>query len=114
MSNEVRGSSLSRYKTAENSRQPASLRPIRLHCLGVFDQPNCGCQLWVLKGRGQSRHRLRPCDPRRNFEDFLSQMIDPLQQTAAASNENSFAHVIDKRFLIKRAFEQLECLTDTE
>ena len=38
----------------------------------------------------------------------------PLQQTASAGDEDSFADEIDKGFLIERAFKQLECFAHAQ
>src|SRR5438067_1105434 len=107
-------SSYSWQKTAENATESAPLRPLRLDCLRVFDQPNGGRKLWVLKSGGQSRHGLGMRDPRWNFKNFLSQIVDPTEKTAPASNEDSFADEIDEGFFVNRTFEKLEGFADSQ
>jgi len=47
-------------------------------------------------------------DAGRQLEDFLRQMIDPVQVAASAGDENSFADVVDKRLFFELPLEQLE------
>ena len=47
-------------------------------------------------------------DVRRHFENLLGQMIDAVQETASAGDENTFADVIDERFFVEPALEQLK------
>ena len=47
-------------------------------------------------------------DARRQFEDFLGEMIDPIQVAASAGDEDTFADVIDEWFFLELALEQLE------
>ena len=45
---------------------------------------------------------------RGQFENFLGEMVDPVQMTAPAGDENAFADVIDERFFLELSLEQLE------
>ena len=46
--------------------------------------------------------------PRRQFENFLGEMVDPVQMTAPAGYENAFADVIDERFFLELSLQELE------
>ena len=49
-------------------------------------------------------------DPRRNFKNFLGQIINATNQAASTGDEDAFADKIDERFFLQRPPEQLECL----
>src|SRR5947199_23524 len=52
---------------------------------------------------------------RRHFENLSGQMIDPAQQTASASDENSPADIIDERILLDSEHAALlYCAVDVE
>src|SRR5262249_57021812 len=78
--------------------------------VGVLEQADRGRELRILGGRGQASELLRMSDTRRHFENLARQMIDPIQQTASAGNENSSAHIIDERFFFDCALEQFKNL----
>jgi hypothetical protein len=44
-------------------------------------------------------------NPRRQFENFLGEMIDPGQMAAAAGDENAFTDVIDVRLFLELALQ---------
>ena len=48
---------------------------------------------------------------RRHFKNFLGQIFYPVEQTAAAGDENAGADVIDERFIGQLALEQVEYFT---
>ena len=57
---------------------------------------NCG---------GQAGHCLGVRDMRGHFENFFREIIDAIEKTASAGDENTVAEVIDEWFFIEPAFE---------
>src|SRR6266513_2654784 len=106
-------SSDSGEKPAENSSDAAP-RTIDLHGLRVFEQTDRGRKLRVLNCGCQPGQCLRVRDVRRHLKDFTGKVIDPVYQTAAASNENARAGVVNERFFFERALEQLESFTQAQ
>src|SRR2546428_9236826 len=87
----------------ENPAEAAAWRMVDLYCLRIFDQSNRSRKLRIFESGCQARHHPGVGDTRRQFENFLSQMIDAAQVTASAGNENSFADVINERFFFELA-----------
>src|SRR5205807_5725959 len=88
--------------------------PINLDRLRILDQPDRGGKLRIFESRGQSGHGLGMSDPCRQFEDLLGQMIDSVQMAAAAGDENAFADVVDERFFLQLALQELECFAQPQ
>ena len=69
---------------------------------------------------GFSKALVRPdmvwacADPRRNAENVFRQIVDSVEQTAAAGDENAFAEVVEERFLFERALEELKSLAQPQ
>ena len=51
---------------------------------------------------------------RGQLENFFSEMIDAVEKTASAGDENAGAQVTDKWFLIEPAFEELESFSQAQ
>ena len=79
-----------------------------MHHLCELDQADrCG-ELRVFHRRGDARRALRARQACRQFENFRGEMIDAIEKTASASDENAGADIVEIRFLVQPAFEQLE------
>src|SRR6266403_2917422 len=89
-------SSHSAKKSSEDAADAAPRLTIGLHSLCIFDQANRRRELRIFKRRSQPGHRLRVRDACRHFKNISGQMIDSVEQAAAAANENSLADVVDK------------------
>ena len=79
-----------------------------MHHLRELDQANGSRELGIFH-----RGRHTPCGLRvrqigRCFENLRREMIDSIQKTAPASNENAGAQLAEIRFLFQSAFEQLK------
>jgi hypothetical protein len=90
-------SSHSAEKFSEKSSK-SSPRAVCLNGLGILDQANGGAELRVLKGRGQSGHRLGVGDVHRHFKNLLREVIDAAQLAATPGDEHSRAGVIEEGF----------------
>jgi len=44
----------------------------------------------------------------RHFKNFLRQMVDAVEETASAGNEDSGAGLINERFFFELAFQKLK------
>ena len=80
----------------------------------IFDQSDRSGKLRILESGGQAGHRLRVRDTRGQFENFFRQIIDPIEMTASARDENSFADVVDEGSSSSLPFEQLECFAQAQ
>ena len=90
--------------SAENFHKPAprtSRLAIALHGLRIFDQPDRGRELRILECARQAGHALRMRDARRDAENVFRKIVDAVQQTASARNENPVAEVIQKRLVFE-------------
>src|SRR5438874_12982045 len=105
-------SSHSAEKPSKDSAKPTR-RPIRLHNLCKFDQPNRRRELWVLHCRRYTPGRFRVRQMRRHFKNLLGEMINPVKKAAAAGNENTGAEIINERLLIEPASEKLRRLAES-
>src|SRR5579884_625130 len=110
---------MARYSSspAENSSQDAPKppgRPVRLHHLREFDQPDGGGELWIFHRSSDSPGSLSVSQMRRHFKNFLGKMIDAVEQAAAAREKDARAQVVDERFLIEPALEELKSLAQSQ
>src|SRR5437762_11621227 len=105
-----RTKSSSSYAAEKPPKEPAksTRRPIRLHHLCKFDQPNRRRELGILHCRCYAPGRLRVRQVRRHFENLLGEMIDAVKKAAAAGYENTGAKIINERLLIEPALEELK------
>src|SRR5213596_2878852 len=99
-------SSFSAKNFSKNPPKPPR-RPVGVHHLRELDQANCGRKLGIFHCGRHTPSRLRVCQIGRYFENLLCEMIDSVQKTAAASDENARAEIPEIRFLFESAFEQL-------
>src|SRR6266850_7333575 len=101
---------LSSHSAKKPSKNPsdAAAWAIDLHGLCVFEQTDRGRKLRVFYRRSQAGEGLGVGHVRRHFKDLAGEMIDPIQQAAAAGNENAGADIIDERLLFDGALEQLK------
>src|SRR4030095_10946407 len=106
-------SSPSAKEFAEDSSKPSSRR-ICLHRLRVFDPTDCGRKLRVLHLGSKSRGSLCMRHVRGHLENFFHEMIDAIEKSASARNKNAGAYVINERFLLEAAFEQIERLAQSQ
>jgi len=103
--------SISSSPSAENSSQDSadsSRWPLRLHGLGIFDQPDCSRKLRILYRRGYAGCCLSVRDVRGHFENLFREIMDAIEEAAPARDENTGAEVIDEWFFVEPAFEQLK------
>src|SRR5262249_7752058 len=104
---EASSSSFSAKNISKNPSKP-SRRPVGVHHLRELDQANCSRELGIFHC---GRHT--PCGLRMRqvgwyYKNLRREMIDSIQKTAAASNENAGAQIAEIRFLFESAFEQLK------
>jgi hypothetical protein len=85
-----------------------------LHRLRVFDQTDRGRKLRVFHRGSQSRRGLCVRYVSGHFENFLREMIDTVEKTAPARNENTGTEVINEWFLFESAFEEFKILPQSQ
>src|SRR5262245_30812691 len=105
-------SSFSAENFPKNSKPPR--RPVGVHHLRELDQTNCSRELGIFHCGRHTPCRLRVRQIGRYFENLPREMIDSVQKTAAASNENAGAQIAKVRFLFESAFEQFKRFPQTQ
>src|SRR6185503_4019499 len=85
---------------------------LRLHGVGVFDDTDGGGELRIFESGGEAGDGLRVGEVHRHAEDFLGEMVDTLDQTAAAGEHEASAEERQVALIIEALFEQLEGLAD--
>ena len=84
-----------------------------MHGLRVLEQTNRRGELRIFRGRRQAGRCLRVRDVGRHLENFAGKMIDSVEQTASAGDENPSADIINERFVFDRTLELEAVMRDT-
>src|SRR6185503_9356616 len=103
--------------SAENfSKKPPKppRRPVGVHHLRKLDQANCCRELGIFHCRRHTPCGLRVRQVGRYVENLRREMIDSVQKTAAAGNENAGAQIAEIRFFFESALEQLKSFAQAQ